>query len=1079
MNPSDRPGDRPGDQPSDRPSDRPVEDILRDLQERAKELECLYQIEELLVDTDLPLTEVFGRVVRIIPMGWQFPLVCRARLVYRGESYAEPDFEAATPGQVAPIRLRDETVGQVEVQYTQTLPKADEGPFLKEERRLINSIAERIGLFLVHRDLREAMAGLETARRPHGPAEEASWLIILDFLKRTDQVLLLRIARKMANHLAWNGVDDALRLLQGAFPPGPLERQPTGEENQPIERTKPTDSLRIADETFAIAAHHLTEDEIVHLIQKWIKEDKSRFLVNTIESRDSSLVEVRDALEKYRAMGPEMIELTPAVEKGVLVSLIHAFCTDQVEFINTAKRFVRIRDFFPIIDRTIFPPKSHGKLGGKSAGLFLAMAVLREVRERNPALGSIKSPKTWYITSDGVLEFIRHNSLEDVYNQKYVDIDQVRQEYPHIVQLFKNSRFAGDILDGLSVVLDDLEGRPIIVRSSSLLEDRYGAAFSGKYKSLFLANTGNKQERLAGLTDAIAEVYASTFGPDPIEYRAERGLIDVYEEMGVMIQEVVGSRVGPYFLPSFAGVAFSHNEFRWSSRIKREDGLVRMVPGLGTRAVDRLRDDYPMLLAPGQPGLRVNVTPDEVLRYSPKKVDAINLETGNFETIDVSDLLRKHGEEYPLIRSLVTTWEHGMLREPMGFGPDFEKDDLVVTFDGLIRRTDLVATMRSLLKVLEDAMGSPVDIEFAHDGTDLYLVQCRPQSNAGDSVPASIPREIPDERIVFSANRYVSNGRVPGITHIVYVDPARYNELSTLEEMRQVGRAVGRLNSLLPRRCFILMGPGRWGSRGDIRLGVNVTYSDINNTAMLVEIAKKKGSYVPDLSFGTHFFQDLVESSIRYLPLYPDDPGIRFDEVFLGRSPSILPTLLPEYAHLGEVVRVIDVPAVSDGRVLRILMNADLDEAVGYISSPRADSTDAVGTAVHGEDTPEQHWRWRLHFAERIAADLDPERFGVVAFYVLGSTKNATAGPGSDIDLILHVRGSEDQRRDLDGWLEGWSRCLSEVNFLRTGYRTSGGLLDVHVVTDDDIARKTSFAVKIGAITDPAREIPLKRPGGS
>jgi hypothetical protein len=222
-----------------------------------------------------------------------------------------------------------------------------------------------------------------------------------------------------------------------------------------------------------------------------------------------------------------------------------------------------------------------------------------------------------------------------------------------------------------------------------------------------------------------------------------------------------------------------------------------------------------------------------------------------------------------------------------------------------------------------------------------------------------------------------------------------------------------------------------------------------------------------------------VESSIRYLPLYPDDPGIRFDDVFLGRSESILPHLLPEYAHLGEVVRVIDVPAVSNGRVLRILMNADLDEALGYLGSPRADSTDAAGPAVHGEDTPEQHWRWRLHFAERIAAELDPDRFGVVAFYVLGSTKNATAGPGSDIDLILHVRGSEEQRRDLDDWLEGWSRCLSEVNFLRTGYRTTGGLLDVHFVTDNDLERKTSFAVKIGAITDPAREIPLKRRGGS
>ena len=124
---------------------------------------------------------------------------------------------------------------------------------------------------------------------------------------------------------------------------------------------------------------------------------------------------------------------------------------------------------------------------------------------------------------------------------------------------------------------------PLIVRSSSLLEDRTGAVFSGKYKSLFLANQGTKRERLTSLLEAVAEVYASIFNPDAIEYRAERDLLDVHEEMGIMIQEVVGKKVGKYFLPAFSGVAFSNNDFRWSPRIKREDGLVRMVPGLGTR----------------------------------------------------------------------------------------------------------------------------------------------------------------------------------------------------------------------------------------------------------------------------------------------------------------------------------------------------------------------------------------------------------------------------------------------------------------------------------------------------------------
>jgi len=350
-----------------------------------------------------------------------------------------------------------------------------------------------------------------------------------------------------------------------------------------------------------------------------------------------------------------------------------------------------------------------------------------------------------------------------------------------------------------------------------------------------------------------------------------------------MIQEVVGSRVGDYFLPMVAGVAFSRNEFRWSPRIRRDDGLLRMVCGLGTRAVDRLSDDYPILLAPGQPGLRANVTAEEVMRYSPNKMDVINLKTNSFETVDAAQFLAEHAAQLPALKQVASVCRGDRIEELRGLGLDVKAEDLVVTFEGLIRNTPFVRRMRTILTLLEDRLHTPVDIEFASDGRDFYLLQCRPQSYAEDAVPMPIPHDIPRERVVFTANRYVSNGRVPDITHVVYVDPQRYSDISDVKSLREIGRVIGRLNALLPRRQFILMGPGRWGSRGDIKLGVNVTYSDIKNTAMLVEIARKKGNYTPDLSFGTHFFQDLVESSIRYLPLYPDDPGAIFNESFLTR----------------------------------------------------------------------------------------------------------------------------------------------------------------------------------------------------
>ena len=146
--------------------------------------------------------------------------------------------------------------------------------------------------------------------------------------------------------------------------------------------------------------------------------------------------------------------------------------------------------------------------------------------------------------------------------------------------------------------------------------------------------------------------------------------------------------------------------------------------------------------------------------------------------------------------------------------------------------------------------------------------------------------DVPAERVVFSASRFVSNGKVPDVTHVVYVDPESYGAIGDLETLRSVGRAVGRLNKVLPKRQFVLIGPGRWGSRGDVKLGVPVTYSDINNASVLIEVARRKGNYVPDLSFGTHFFQDLVEANIRYLPLFPDDSGVAFNEALPPRVPE-------------------------------------------------------------------------------------------------------------------------------------------------------------------------------------------------
>ncbi len=1042
---------------------------FKDLSERARELDCLYCIEAVLSQPPETTEELLRKITEILPSGYQFPDLCRVRIVMDDQTVEAPDFRETRWVQVSRLSLETGKTGRIEAYYLQQPLSDDADPFLKEEQKLLNTVAERLAQTLVLLDHYKTPGnGSDNNTQVE---QSRNWRIMLEMVRETDRTLYLRIIRKMLHYLCWSGDKEAMEMLQGlGADVKRAEVRSYEETNQPLERRSLDNLANLGEPVFALASRTFHHREITRILQKWIQEEKSGALVKIVENTSSTTGDIIDAIIRHY---PLLNELSAPAEKALRVALIRRFFFSRLQFINAAKNFIGLDDFHEIAQKIIHPPGGHGRLGGKSAGMFLASRILKRNPEFIEEFGDIKVPQTWYLSSDCLWYFMSYNNLEDVIEQKYKEIDEIRIEYPYIIQVFKNSLFPPELVRGLAQALDDFGEVPLIVRSSSLLEDSLGTAFSGKYKSLFLANQGSKSERLEALMDAIAEVYASVFGPDPIEYRSERGLLDFMEEMGILIQEVVGNRFGKYFLPGCGGVAFSHNEFRWSPRIRREDGLIRLVPGLGTRAVDRLSDDYPVLIAPGQPSLRVNVTPDEILRYSPRKIDVINLETRAFESHSIAEVIEDAGDISLYLKKWVSVYDNGRFRQ---YSPllDNRSDNLVVTFKPLIDNTPFVARINRMLILLKEAMGVPVDVEFATDGTDLFLLQCRPQSHARSSVASPIPKDIPEKNIVFNARQYISNGTMPEITHIVYVDPEEYGRLPDRESMTKVGQIISRLNKILPKRQFILMGPGRWGSRGDIKLGVKVTYSDFNNTAALIEIARKKGNYLPELSFGTHFFQDLVESEIRYLPLYPDNDDIIFNDRYLSRTRNILPEILPEYESFASTVRVIDVPKSSDGKILRVLMNADLDEAVAFLTEPSPVQPLKPEADVAPVVPMEDHWRWRLRMAEILASRLEAKRFGVAALYIFGSTKNATAGPASDIDLLVHFQGDEVQRRELQIWMDGWSISLSEINYLRTGYRTDG-LLDVHLVTDDDIRNKTSWALKIDAITDSARLLTLQK----
>jgi pyruvate,water dikinase len=1049
--------------------------MLEALTERAKELTCLYAIEESLREPDTDIDHVCERIIAAIPPGWQFPECCVAKITLEGREYRSPNFEENPWHLSVNIVQHDHEVGSIDVYYTREMPAADIGPFLKEEKKLIETIADRLNHFLTYKKMKHVFQEMRIGDQDLLGAGRGDWEAVLDIIRQTDNALFLRISNKMLNHLCWSGIDEAEALRREEKHKDMIVGNSHGDEISPHRPSKLLDfSAEFTQKIFQIASSHLSSDEILSRIQMWIQEDKLGTLLKTVRSR-LPLSEVSSSLRRYFFTTREAAYNRYPLARGLKVLLIECILSNRIEYIERAKNHVDIEDLYHLLQNTIFSAESHGKLGGKSAGLFLAEQILRKTG-RAGSLPKIQSPKTWYISSDMMLEFIHYNNMDEIIEQKYKDIERVRFEYPHIIDMFRQAVIPPEMVNKLSLALDDFGEKPIVVRSSSLLEDRTGLTFAGKYKSIFLGNQGPREERLRDLMKAIAEVYASNFGPEPIAYRAERDILEFSEQMGIMIQEVVGARVGSYYFPAYSGVLCSHNHIQWLPSVKDLGGIALVIPGLGTRAQDRSGEEHPLLIVPGSPCAEINGSAEEVVRHAPKKIDVINLETNKFETVELAPLLREFGATYPGVEHVISLYRNGTL-QPLSRKQDAETPgdgELVATFEGLLSRSPFAMQIRNILRVLEKTLDMPVEVEFASDGERLFLLQCRPQCLIRVPRPAPIPKDIEREQVVFSANRFVSNGWASNITHIIYVDPAACAALDDPDQRREVADIVTRLNALLPKKQFILMRARRWSdSRNTAAVTIGDAY-EFKNAAVLVELLPSNDSGDSAPLIDVRGLQTMVESGMLFLPVFPQDTDAYFNKLFLERSQNILSELLPEYAHLSGVVHVIDVPMIANGRVMQVLMNAELGEAVGMLADPEQEIGYPEIEDTFEDGQHENYWRWRYRMAEQIAGQLDPDLFGVSGFYVFGSTKNGTAGPASDIDLLIHFTGTPSQRENLGRWLEGWSLCLDEINYLRTGYR-SGGLLDIHLIIDQDIADNTSYAVKINAVTDAARPLPMKQ----
>ena len=631
-----------------------------------------------------------------------------------------------------------------------------------------------------------------------------------------------------------------------------------------------------------------------------------------------------------------MIEKMPKAERmhfearlrEIKVVLIRTMISDQLRYINIAREWFTISDLAEIRRHKL----GLGRIGGKAAGMLLAARILKENASERLREG-LRTPESFYFGSDLFYTFLSVNNLQKWNDQKYKDEDQMRHDYPLIVKDFIKGDFTPIVLQYLETILSVAGDKPLIVRSSSLLEDSFGTAFAGKYDSIFLPNQGNPQINLYALKEAIARIYASTLNPPALLYRRSRGLIDYDERMALLIQVVEGQQIGHYYYPQLAGVAFSHNQYRWSPQIRAEDGFVRLVWGLGTRAVDRVGNDYPRLVALSHPTLRPSSTPKSIRRYSQQYVDLIDLEANTFLTLPVRDVLAPN---YKPLRYLAQLDQDGYFRSLRSKMVEGKSSDLILTFEDLLRRTPFAEQMSELLRVLQEEYHSAVDVEFTAEIIEnggepeiaITLIQCRPQSFMKDEVKISIPTDIEGQNILFSSRIMVAGGHLDEINYVLYVPAEAYFAIPTHTERYKLERAIGKLNTALETENFICVGPGRWGTSNP-DLGVHVDYADIFNSKALMELSGKGIGPAPEPSLGTHFFQDLLEGQI--FPLATHIGEDVFNDDFFNNTPNRLDEWLSSEEQLSTCLRLIRVQDHRENHHLELVMDGDNGRALAFL----------------------------------------------------------------------------------------------------------------------------------------------------